>query len=146
MGGGFELADVAERYAPGGAGVLVDRGTLRTIAGLSSANRPLLRTSAITLSNIPYVQGKPDIGNATQRQTRIVAIAPAGVRAVAAVMRAAGESGRWSDCCEILYTPPTDGAYSLWTIPMTSSQPIRRYRVDAPTYAVTSLGVATPAP
>jgi hypothetical protein len=62
------------------------------------------------------------------------------VRAIAAVMVTAGESGRWTDCCEVLYTAPRGGSYTMWTLPMAPSAPVKKYLVDAKTYRVTRLG------
>jgi hypothetical protein len=138
LGGTFELTDVADRLAGDRAGVLIDRGNLRLISELARTHRPLLAPKITYLTNIPYVGGLPQYNRATIRWGRDVTIPAGGVRAVATVMAAAGESGRWTDCCEILYTAPQNGTYTLWTLPMKKSQPIKKYEVDAKTYRVRS--------
>jgi hypothetical protein len=135
LGGSFDLADVAERLAPATRGVLVDRGNLRLVPGLARAGKPLLGSRVLSLTNIPEANGGPDYAHATYTSTKDIAVPSDGVRAIASVMRAAGESGRRSDCCEILYTPPSEGAYAIWTIPM-SGKPVRRYVVSARSFTV----------
>jgi hypothetical protein len=140
LGGTYELANAADRIAPESGGVLIDRGNLRLIPKLARANRPLLAARTTYLTHIPYVNGQPQYNRASLSWEHTVAIPADGIRAVAAVMAAADESGRWTDCCEILYAPSQDGSYTLWTLPVSGSVPVKKYLVNAETYRVTSLG------
>src|SRR6185312_17003002 len=130
LSGVWEFGDVADRLAADRSGVLIGRGDLRLIPGLARRNQPLRAARATYLTNIPYSKGLPEYNRASMRWEKDVAVDAGGVRAVAAVMSAAGESGRWTDCCEILYTAPENGTYTLWTLPMKKSQPITKYEVD----------------
>ncbi len=137
LGGTYQLAGEADRLAQGRPGVLIDRGNLRLIPGLAHADRPLLATRTTSLTNIPSVKGVPQYQRAVTRVQRDRAVPADGVRAIAAVMTVAGESGRWTDCCEILYTAPKNGDYTVWTLPMSASASVRKYTVDARTDRVT---------
>jgi hypothetical protein len=134
VGAPYRLADIAEQLAPNGS--VVSRGELRLVPGLARARRPLLAANVMYMTNIPYANGIPQYNRASQRWDREVSVPADGVRAIAAVMAAAGESGRSTDCCEILYTPVSKGSYTLWTLPMSSSAPAKKYLVDAKTYQV----------
>lgn len=142
-------ANAADAIAGNRSAVLVGRGDLRLIPSLARAGGPLTGVTVRYISNIQYVKGVPDLGHASYRADRDVAVPADGVRAIAAVMAAAGESGRWTDCCEILYTPAENGSYILWTLPVTKlphgevelskSQPIKKYVVDARTHRVRTM-------
>jgi hypothetical protein len=133
LGGRYELADVAGRLAP--EGVLIDRGNLRLIQGLAREHKPMVGSRVLYISDIPYVNARPDYNHAVFHWSRDVAIPADGVRAIAAMMAVAGLRGRWSDCCEVFYTPPVDGTYAVWTISI-SGAPVKKYLVDAQTLRV----------
>lgn len=138
VGGTYELAEVAARLAGDRSGALVDRGNLRLIPALARAHQPLTAVTVRYVTDIPYTHDVPDLNRAKYSWKRDVAVTADGVRAIAAVMAAAGESGRWTDCCEILYTAPENGTYTLWTLPIKKSHRVTKYEVDAKSYRVRS--------
>ncbi|HTA40314.1 MAG TPA: hypothetical protein VK760_14620 [Candidatus Acidoferrales bacterium] len=134
VGAPYQLADTAERLAPNGA--VVGRGDLPLIPGLARTHQPLLSTRVTYLTNIPYKKGVPQYNSASMRWDRDAIVPADGVRAIAAVLAAAGESGHETACCELLYTAPSNGTYTIWTLPVSASAPVKKYLVDAKTYRV----------
>lgn len=139
LGGALELADIAERYAPpGGRSVLVDRQQLRRISSLVKQGKPILDPRTVYLSNIPSVHGEPDYSKATLHWPKTVVISADGVRAIGAVLRSTGAGG--DDCgCEVLFNQPSRTTFWVWTIPISTSVTVKKYSVDARTFAVTPL-------
>lgn len=145
LGGRFELPDIAQRYGPLSGGVLVSRVNLGMVPGLARAHAPMIAGHVLSFTNIPYIGRVPDYNHASIRWSREMAIPPGGVRAIAAMMPAAGLIGRWTKyCCEVLWAPASQGAYAIWTIPFSGSGPVNEYLIDAKTFAVRSLGQQPP--
>lgn len=140
LGGAPTRVDIAERYAPPKShGVLLDRQQVRSISDLFSRGKPVLDTRTVYLSNIPSVHGEPDYSNASLHWPKVVVISEGGVRAIEAVLRSTSIR---DDCgCEILFTQPSKMTYWVWKIPISSAPVVRKYTVDAKTFAVTQSAI-----
>jgi len=130
-----KLANAAERYAPPNSrSVLLDRKQVQRLPRLARENESFFDTRTVYLSNIPSVHGDPDYLKATLRWPKTIAITAAGIRAIDAVLRS---SGTRNDCgCEILFDQPDNATYWVWKLPLTGSAGVRKYAVDAKTFAV----------
>lgn len=139
LGGFFEIADRADRLAPAqGESVLLDRSYVRWISTLAKTNAPIYDRRTIYLSNIPMVRGVPDYSKATVHWPKTVAVSPAGVKAIDAMLAASGTDR--NDCrCELLVNRPGAKTYRIWRIPIAAAEPVRKYAVDARTLAVTAV-------
>lgn len=129
---------LAERYrTPGAANVLIDAQQTRSLPHLAARGEPMRDSRIFRVLSFPYVNGEPDYAHAKGWNAQRVAIPPSGVRAIAAALRARG--GASADCgCEVLYSKPSAAAYDVTTIPMSGADGVRRYAVDATTFAVTA--------
>jgi hypothetical protein len=117
-----QVAEVAERLAPPGNNVVVADWDIRIIPRLAAHGQPLRDSRTIYLTNIPQVHGQPDYRNATLTWPKAVAIAPDGVRAVAAALRRSHINGKCN--CAIL-VHAANGAYAIWKIDARTLQSIR---------------------
>jgi|SRR5579884_333078 len=108
-----QAAEVAERIAPPGTNVVIGDWDLRAVPRLAAANKPLPDSRTVYLMNIPQVHGAPDYRNATLYWPKSIAIAPAGVRAVASAMRGS-RTGASCDCAILVHG--SNGAYTFWKV------------------------------
>lgn len=133
MGATVRLA-LAEQYRPAnGRSVLLDRAYLRSIPGLAAHRRPLADSRIAYITQIAYAHG--DIAKGVAQKPKDVAVSARGVQAIDAVLRSTGARAR--DCgCEILFNQPSPSVYWLWNIPVSGPSPVRKYSVDARTFAV----------
>lgn len=125
--------DIAERYARSdGRSVLVGEQYLPTVLRLASASKPLLDNRVVRFRNFRPVNQR--IIRTTDEPITEIAVPAAGVRAIAAVLRA---SENHAGCrCEIVFDPLEGGTYPIWKIPLAPSGKVTKYVVDAATFAV----------
>jgi hypothetical protein len=134
LGATVRLA-IAEQYRPrDGRSVLLDDAYLRTIPGLAEHGRPLVDSRIAYVTQIAYAHG--DIAKGVARPAKDIAVSAGGVRAIDAVLRSSG-TARYRDCgCEILFNQPRPSVYWVWNIPLSRPARVRKYSVDARTFAV----------
>ena len=125
--------DIAERYARSdGRSVLVGEQYLPTVLRLASASKPLLDNRVVRFRNFRPVNQR--IIRTTDEPITEIAVPAAGVRAIAAVLRA--PENRAGCRCEIVFDPLDAGRYPIWKIPLAPSGKVTKYVVDASTLAV----------
>jgi len=107
------IAEVAARIAPPGRNVVFADWDMRLIPRLAQQGKPLRDSRAVYLSRIPQVHGRPDYRNATVSWPKAIAIAPNGVRAVAAALR---RSHTAPNCKCAILVHASNGAYTIWKI------------------------------
>ncbi|MGZ3553407.1 MAG: hypothetical protein ACXVAL_15120 [Vulcanimicrobiaceae bacterium] len=131
-----DLGQIAARYAPAnGRTVVVGPQFVRSIPELAKHDRPMFDSHTVFLTNIPSVHGEPDYAKATLRWPHVIAISPAGVRAINAVLRSTGAR---SNCgCDVLFNQPSEATYWVWEVQRAPSIALKKYAVDARTFAVT---------
>lgn len=108
-----QAAEAAERIASPGINVVLGEWDLRMVPRLAAQDKPLRDSRTVYLMNIPQVNGVPDYRNATLDWPKAIALAPAGVRAVAASMRRS-RTGATCDCAILLHG--SNGVYTVWKI------------------------------
>jgi len=130
--------EIAERYRPPhGRSVLIAQFNIRSIPRLAKDEKPMLDTRIAYLSDIRPV--RKSLFTAKTRWSKAIAIPAGGVRAIDAVLRPTGQGRGANDCgCEILFNQPNPTTYWIWQIPLTTSGAVRKFTVDARTFAVTS--------
>jgi hypothetical protein len=84
---------------------------MRLIPRLATQGKPLRDSRIVYLSSIPQVHGQPDYDNATLYWPKAIAIAPNGVRAVAAALRRS-HTGPNCNCAILVHA--SNGAYTVW--------------------------------
>lgn len=108
-----QVAEVAERVAPPGEDVVVADWDMRLIPRLATQGKPLRDSRTVYALNIPQVHGQPDYQDATLYWPKGIAIAPNGVRAVAATLRRS-HTGPNCNCAILVHA--SSGAYTVWKI------------------------------
>jgi len=125
--------EIAERYARSdGRSVLVGEQYLPTVLRLASASKPLLDNRVVRFRNFRPVNQR--IIRTTDEPITDIAVPAAGVRAIAAVLRA--PENRAGCRCEIIFDPLDAGTYQMWKIPLAPSGKVTKYVVNASTFAV----------
>lgn len=140
LGGTVRLSIAEQLAADDDRSVLLDWQYVRSIARLVKQGEPILDSRSTGVRNIPYMNGKPDYGSKQVKVSwsKSVAVSAGGVRAIDALLRSPGVGVDRNNCrCEILYNQPNRSTYWIWTIPMAAIGPVRKYAVDARTFAVT---------
>jgi hypothetical protein len=134
-----ERLALAEQVRPAnGRSVLVGSSELRSIARLAERGAPIRDRRTYHANRVPYAGGKLDYQHLTGTISSTVAIAPGGVRAIAAVLRSANRAGGGGCGCNVLFNQPNSGTYWIWTIPASgAADGVQKYAVDATTFAVT---------
>lgn len=128
---------VAERLAPTGSqSVLINPAHVRSLSQLAENGQPLMDSRNLYADKIGSKNGPPDLARAAWSQTTDVAVAPNGVRALVAVLRAAGVSGDACDCMLLFNQANAGSAYRVWKISKAPAPAVESYRVDATTFAV----------
>ncbi len=136
LGANPDLGRIAARYAPAsGNAVVLGSFFVKSIPALAKSGKPLIGSNTTLLTHIPSVSGAPDYKHATLQFSRDVALAPQGVKAVAAVMR----YGRIApNCvCSMVVDRQASNTYDVWSIP--SGRSATKYAVDAHSLKVTEL-------
>jgi hypothetical protein len=108
-----QVAEVAEHVAPAGGDVVVGDWEMRLILRLAPQGKPLRDSHIVYLTSIPQVHGQPDYRAATLSWPKAIAIAPNGVRAVAAALRRS-HTGPSCSCAILVHAE--SGRYTLWRI------------------------------
>ncbi len=107
------VAEVAERVAPPGINVVLADWDLRLIPRLARQGKPLRDSRTVYLLSIPQVHGQPDYRDAVLSWPKAIAIAPNGVRAVAAALRRS-HTGSICNCAILVHD--SGGKYTVWKI------------------------------
>jgi hypothetical protein len=130
----------AERIAPAGRlSVLIEPEHVRSLWQLAANGQPLTDSRNLSVEKLGTKNGRADLTSGVWTRTKKVAVPPNGVRAIVAVLRASGvKSGTLCDCA-LLYNPPSQGAYHVWTISKSPAANVTAYSVDATTLAVRRL-------
>ncbi len=129
---------IARQYVRAGANAIVmGPFVVRQIPMLAKRGKPLIASNTTRLVNIPLVHGVPDYMNATLKWPRDVALTPAGVKAVAAVMEYAHLPSNCK-CVTVVDRGPAN-SYGVWAV--ASGQAAKHYTVDVNTLKVTLLPV-----
>jgi hypothetical protein len=135
LGGTVRVAIAEDLAPPGPNSVLLGDEQIRSIPSLVERHAPLADQRIVEATSIGPQQGK--IIKAQVRPHHDVAVPASGVRAIDAVLRSADAHDR-NDCgCEILYYQPDSSTYWVWKIPLAAPGAVKKYAVDATTFAVT---------
>jgi hypothetical protein len=125
--------EIAERYAPpNGRSVLVSDEYFGSVAAFAKAAKPLLDNRIIRMTNL--APGDARLMKATIEPPTEIAVPAGGVRAIEAVLQT--PENRYDRNCEILFNQPNSGTYWVWKIPLAPSGPVKKYAVDAKTFAI----------
>ncbi|HEY7981337.1 MAG TPA: hypothetical protein VID19_07610 [Candidatus Eremiobacteraceae bacterium] len=135
--GALTLAAVAERDAPDGRGVVLDRQHIGWIPGFATRRQPMIDSRTVFLTKIPTVNGEPDYAKAVLRWPKSIVISAGGVRAIDAVLRYAGVHANCG--CGVLFDQAQATTYSVSIISMSASHATETFTVDARTFAVSAL-------
>lgn len=134
---GFEYEQLGDRYAPAnGRSVMLLAPVLRQIPELARDGKPLPDLRTVYVTHVPAAHGEPNYSKATVRFPKAVALAPAGVRAVDAVVR----SSRITPACKcaILLNERPGSAYRVWVIDLARPERAKQYSVDPATLKVSA--------
>ena len=135
LGTSPSLLNVAPRYAPDSvSAIVIGPQFVDGIRDLAKRGRPMLDTRTFYVTKVPNIGGAPDYRHASFRWGHDVAIAPAGVRAIAAALQFA--DGSRSCKCEVVFDRSAGNTYSVWTVPIATNGAAQRYAVDSRTFAV----------
>ncbi len=139
--GRAERVEVAERSAPrSGRSVLLAQYLVRTIPRLVKSGAPIIDRRAARVVKVPYVNGQFDYRHMRAVPGHAIGVPANGVRAIGAVLRSTVAGGDGGDCkCEIMFNQPNSAAYWVWKIPMSGPPTVKKYAVDARTFAVTPI-------
>ena len=125
------VAEAVQGYAGAGS-VLIGSQFVSEIPRLAAANRPLLDSRLVTLTDVPSQGGVPNYAKATLHWSRRPAVPSGGVKAVAAVLRASKTRCR----CAVLYAGPAGGAYDVALVASSPPYAAAHYAVTASTLSV----------
>lgn len=139
LGATVRLA-IAERYAPpNGPSVLLDETQVASIPRLVQSRDAILDRRIDTITNISYKHG--DLANGTAHASKVIAVSAGGVRAIDAALHAGGTRLHAPCGCEVLFTRPEGSTYWVWIIPLSGTDTVKKFAVDARTLAVTPVPV-----
>jgi len=89
LGAEPQMADRAQRVTSDAHAVLLGTQLVMRIPLMAQRHRPQLDTRVVHVSNVPIVHGAPDYAHATLTWPRRIVVSAKGVRAIAAVLKAA---------------------------------------------------------
>ena len=142
--GGPNRLRLAERYRPErGPTYLIDANQLGEVPELVAKGRPIRDMRVFHVTSIPYVNGEPDYRRVKGWNARALAVPPAGVRAIAAVLRSAGTPATCG--CEVMFNAASPATFRIWTIPLSPPAEVKAYEVDARSLRVRSVPLGEPA-
>jgi hypothetical protein len=130
----------AERLAPAGSlSVLIEPEHVRSLWQLAANGQALTDSRNLSVEKLATKNGRADLTSGVWTRTKKVAVPPNGVRAIVEALRASGvKQGALCDCA-LLYNPPSEGAYRVWTISKSPGGNVTAYSVDTTTLAVRRL-------
>jgi hypothetical protein len=136
LGVDAQFADSIEKFVPPGRDVLFNQRGIALIRRLAGHGQPLRDYRTVDMVNVPSVNGQPDYAQATLRWPNIIAIPAAGVRAIAAVLRATGTTSACN--CAIFFHQGSRSEYWVWKIAPSTPPHIAKYVVNARTLKVSA--------